>query len=81
MRIDAGTQRADSMFEVKWSDGPFDHPAEIKEAVNFAERNGLNQMVVTSRSQEGVKRVGQVELTYVSTSRFAYNLGRELLAK
>ncbi len=80
VRIDAGTQRADSMFEVKWSDGPFDHPAEIKEAVNFAERNGLNRMVVTSRSQEGVKHVGPVELTFVSTSRFAYNLGREMLA-
>ena len=81
VRINEGTQRADSMFEVKWSDGPFDHPAEIKEAVCFAERNGLKRIVVTSRSQEGVKHMGDVEVTYVSTTRFAYNLGRELLAK
>ena len=81
VRIDEGTQRAASMFEVKWSDGPFDHPAEIKEAVYFAERNRLKQIVVTSRSQEGVKHMGEIELKYVSTTRFAYNLGKELLVK
>ena len=81
VRIDEGTQRAASMFEVKWSDGPFDHPAEVKDVVCFAERNGIRQVVVTSRSQEGTKHMGGVDLKYVSTTRFAYNLGKELLAK
>lgn len=81
VRINEGTQRAESVFEVKWSDGPFDHPAEIKEAVAFAESNGLKRMIVTSRSQEGVKQVNGVELSFVPTTRFAYNLGRELLVR
>jgi hypothetical protein len=37
-------------FEVKWSDGPYDHLAELKEAVMFAQSNGLNKIVVTLKT-------------------------------
>ena len=79
--IDPGTQRPTSAFEVKWSDGPFDHPAEIKEAVEFARLNALSSLVVTSRTQQGVKRMGDIELQFMPTARWAYDLGRAELTK
>ena len=74
VRIHPGTQRPDAALEVKWSDGPFDHPAELKEAVNFCERNGLARLYVTTRTQKGVKRSGSVELVFVPSALFALAL-------
>ena len=74
VRIHPGTQRPDAALEVKWSDGPFDHPAELKEAVNFCERNGLSRLYVTTRTQKGVKWAGSVELVYVPSALFALAL-------
>lgn len=81
VKIDYGIQRPISAFEVKWSDGPFDHPAELKEAVSFAKNNKLDRLTVTSRSQKGVKHVNNVELTFVPTACFAYDLGKGQLEK
>lgn len=76
VRINAGTQRPEAAMEIKWSDGPYDHPAEIKDAIAFARNNGLKMLTVTSRSQEGVKRMDDIELSFVPTARFAYDLGK-----
>ena len=76
MRINPGTQRPESAIEIKWSDGPYDHPAEIKDAVTFARNNGLKTLTITSRSQEGIKHMDDVELSFVPTACFAYNLGK-----
>ena len=76
VRINAGTQRPEAAMEIKWSDGPYDHPAEVKDAVAFARNNGLKTLTVTSRSQEGVKHMDDVELSFVPTARFAYDLGK-----
>ena len=76
VKVNPGTQRPEAAIEVKWSDGPFDHPAEVKEAVAFVRRNGLKTLTVTSRSQEGVKRMDDVELSFIPTARFAYDLGK-----
>ena len=81
VRIHPGTQRPDVALEVKWSDGPFDHPAELKEAVNFCERNGLTRLYVTTRTQKGVKWAGSVELVYVPSALFALALNGGLVFK
>lgn len=75
VRIHAGTQRPDVALECKWSDGPFDHPAELGSAVGFCQKNGLSRLWVTTRSQRGVRRMGDLELVYVPTALFAYQLG------
>lgn len=76
VRIHPGTQKPEIALEVKWSDGPFDHPAEVKEAVAFCQRNGLGRLWVTSRTQRGIRRLGSVELVFVPTALFSYELGR-----
>ena len=75
VRINPGTQRPDVAFEVKWSDGPFDHPAELREAVSFIKKNNLKNLIVTSRTQQGIRRMGDVELIFIPTALFAYYLG------
>ncbi|MBR0197396.1 MAG: ATP-binding protein [Kiritimatiellae bacterium] len=81
VQIDPGTQKVASAFEVKWSDGPFDHPTEVKDAAKFAINNGLKSLVVTSRTQTGKKHIGELELSYLPTARLAYQLGKEYLTK
>lgn len=81
VQINPGTQRPMSAFEVKWSDGPFDHPAEIKGAIAFAKQNGLNSLTVTSRSQQGKKYLDGIELSFIPTALFAYRLGKSRLSK
>ena len=81
VKIDAGSQKPISAIEVKWSDGPFEHPAEVKEAVNFAKSNGLSELTITSKSETGVKYCDNVKLSFIPTSFLAYNLGKKAFAK
>lgn len=72
VRLHPGTQRPDLCIEVKWSDGPYDHVSELDKAVDFVWRNNLSRLFVTTRTQQGVRRSGNVEIVYVPTSFFAY---------
>lgn len=81
VHIHPGLCRPDLAMEVKWSDGPFDHPAEVDQAVSFCERNGITRLWVTTRSQQGVRRSRSVELVYIPTALMAYYLGKGGLLK
>lgn len=81
VKIDAGIQKPVEAFEVKWSDGPFDHPAELKEAVMFAQSNNLNKILVTSKTEKGIKYMDNVELSFIPTAIFAYKMGKECFSK
>lgn len=81
LHVDPGTQRPDVAFEVKWSDGPFDHPAELTEALQFVERNEVKRFLVTTRTLQGIKRHGETEIVYLPTALFAYMGGGLALAK
>ena len=74
VHIHQGAQRPDIALEVKWSDGPFDHPSELDKAISFCEKNGLRQLWVTTRTQRGVRKMGNVEMVFIPTASFAYQL-------
>ena len=76
IHIHQGTQRPDIALEVKWSDGPFDHPAELNQAVSFCNKNGIRQLWVTTRTQQGIRKMGDVELIFIPTASFAYQLDK-----
>lgn len=76
VHIHSGTQRPDIALEVKWSDGPFDHPAELRSAISFCERNGIGKLWVTTRTQRGMKKLGEIEVVYTPSALFARDLGR-----
>ena len=71
VRINPGTQLPIGALEVKWSDAPYDRPDRLAGALTFAKRNGLKDLFVTSRTKSGVKRIGDIEITYVPTSLYA----------
>ena len=81
VRMDPGTQRPVDALEVKWSDGPFDHPADLSGAISFLKQHGLKRLTVTTRSQTGVKRVGDIEIVYIPTSLYAASMASEFLAR
>ena len=81
VHIHPGTQRPDIALEVKWSDGPFDHPAELRSAISFCERNGIGKLWVTTRTQRGTKKVGEIEVVYTPSALFARDLGRGVAFK
>ena len=58
------------------SDGPFDHPAELNQAVSFCNKNGIRQLWVTTRTQQGIRKMGDVELIFIPTASFAYQLDK-----
>ena len=66
----------DSPQRIKWSDGPFDHPAELNQAVSFCNKNGIRQLWVTTRTQQGIRKMGDVELIFIPTASFAYQLDK-----
>ena len=74
VHLHPGTQRPDRCFEVKWSDGPFDHVAELDKAVDFVRRNKMKRLLATTRTQLGVRQCDDIEIVYVPTSLFAYAL-------
>ena len=81
VHIHPGTQRPDIALEVKWSDGPFDHPAELRSAISFCERNGIGKLWVTTRTQRGTKKVAEIEVVYTPSALFARDLGRGVAFK
>ena len=81
VHIHPGRQRPDIALEVKWSDGPFDHPAELRSAISFCERNAINRLWVTTRTQRGIKKVGEIEIVYTPSALFARELGKGTVFK
>lgn len=71
VRLDPGTQMPVSALEVKWTDVPFDHPDRLAGACAFLTRHNMRKLVVTSRTKAGVRRVGDVEITYIPTALYA----------
>lgn len=74
VRLHPGTLKPEVCIEVKWSDGPFDHVSELDMALDFVRRNGLRTLWATTRTQQGTRRKGDLEIQFVPTSLLAYSL-------
>jgi predicted AAA+ superfamily ATPase len=61
--------------EIKWSNRYFDKPNELKSLINFCKNNQLQQALVTSIEQLGVKQMNEVILSFVPSSLYCYNIG------
>lgn len=65
--------------EVKWSDRAFEDPSELKPLLAFCARHGLRQPMVTSRTVQGIRTVGDVTIGYLPASVYAFIIGRTLV--
>ncbi len=81
VKLHPGSFRPMSCLEVKWSDGPFDHVSELDKAISFTEQNNLSQLLVTTRTQQGIRHANNTEILYIPTSLYAYSLDKSKCAK
>ncbi|MDM1390429.1 ATP-binding protein [Myroides marinus] len=65
--------------EIKWSNRYYDKPQELKSLIQFCEANKFNSALVTSIDKQGQKVVGEVSLTFLPASVYAYNIGENTL--
>ena len=74
---DAGLKPAGAI-EIKWSDRPFENPAEIRGLLDFAGRHGItgegNVMCLT-KSKYGSKSYKKGVVTFVPVSLFCFEMG------
>jgi len=61
--------------EIKWSNRYFKQPQELKSLMNFCKANDFQNALVTTIDQTGVKRVGDMQFSFVPASVYAYNIG------
>ena len=61
--------------EIKWSNRYFEKPNELKSLIQFCKANDFQNAVVTSIDQTGVKKVENIEFTFLPASVYGYNIG------
>lgn len=61
--------------EIKWSNRYFEQPKDLKSLRQFCEANDLEMALVTSIDQLDVKEVGNLLISFIPASLYAYNIG------
>ncbi len=64
-----------SATEIKWSNVGYDNHKEIKPLISFCENHKINDAFVTTLDINEKKLVGNVNLHFVPSSVYAYNVG------
>ncbi|MCI6371385.1 MAG: ATP-binding protein [Prevotella sp.] len=65
--------------EIKWTDRFFDRPTELSSLKYFMEKNQLQQALVTSISQAGLKETSFGRLLFIPSACYAYTVGENTL--
>lgn len=61
--------------EIKWSNRYFEKPQELSSLLQFCQQNNFNATLVTTIDQAGNKKIGNLEITFVPSAVYAYNIG------
>lgn len=75
VQIDNKLLKPHRCVEVKWSNRYYDKPTELKSLIRFCEQNKFNATLVTTINITGNKTLGDLNVTYVPASVYAYNIG------
>ncbi len=79
--LDPATQRVAWASEVKWSDKFIDAPGELKSLIRFAEKNALQEAIVTTVSKTGdVRLQNGCILHFIPAAVYALNLSKNTLS-
>jgi hypothetical protein len=61
--------------EIKWSNRYFDRPKELNSLLQFCKINSFKTALVTSIDNTGVKKMDDIQLSFLPASVYAYNIG------
>lgn len=76
MRLDPTRQQPEWALEVKWSDGAQASDAEWAPLLDFARRNALDTVFMTSRTVSGTSERGGVRCVVLPVALLSYEIGR-----
>jgi uncharacterized protein len=62
-------------LEIKWSDKVYEEPTRLKSLISFCGENYLKQALVTTIHHHDVKMAGDIEVTFIPCSTYAYTVG------
>jgi uncharacterized protein len=65
--------------EVKWSDRYCDKPDELKSLVSFCRANGLDDILVTSRTKMLICKVDGIKIPFLPASVYCYTVGYNVM--
>jgi uncharacterized protein len=73
--LSQATQKAVWAVEVKWSDRYCEKLGELKNVVGFCQANGLNEILVTSKTRTLTCAVHGIAVQFVPASSYCYTVG------
>lgn len=77
--VEAATQKAFSLAEVKWTDKFFEDPSQLKSLRKFLEANeGVRKIIVTTKSKLGSATVEGKEFLFIPSALYAYWVSKYL---
>lgn len=80
--LDPATQKVAWASEVKWSDKFVEAPGELKSLIHFAEKNTLQDVIVTTMSKtKDVRLQNGCVLHFIPASVYALNLSKNTLSE
>lgn len=77
--VDAATQKAFSLAEIKWTDKFFEDPSQLKSLRKFLAANGgRRKIIVTTKSKRGKAIVDDNTFLFIPSALYAYWVSRYL---
>ena len=76
----AADQAVSWAAEIKWSDRMVEHPNECDRYIDFAKRNGLSRLVLTTKTKARMTERGGVNLIFVPLSLYCFTIGFNVVA-
>ncbi len=68
-------------LEIKWTNRFYEKPNELKSLYKFCVENNLQTPIVTTINKEGSKQFKELDIQFLSSSAYAYTVGRNTLIK
>ena len=82
--MDNGGTKPAAAVAIKWSDGPFKNPSEIKGLLDFAEKHGLSDpgdAICCTLTEFGFRQHGRTKIPLFPASLLCFELGQPLSAQ
>lgn len=65
--------------EIKWSDHYYSNPGDLKSLAYFMDRNTMNDALVTSIKESGLKELNGKRLHFIPVACYAYIVGENTI--
>jgi predicted AAA+ superfamily ATPase len=62
-------------LEIKWSNGSFEKPAELKSLTSFCQENNLSSALITTIDKSGIREFQNLRLNFLPSALYAYTVG------